>query len=152
MDFEIGQTEVAFCPHCGNNAPQKLVYNQFYTGLWYSGKSGKKNRNFNEPPLFIYHIAVCQTCDEVLIYNEYLGDDGADNFTKTDLYWPETGLHKSVPDSVSSCYAEAESIKHVAPNAFATQIRKALEALCDDRKAKGTNLHARLLDLVYISK
>jgi hypothetical protein len=35
----------------------------------------------------------------------------------------------------------------LAPNAFAVQIRRALEALCEDREARGSNLQKRLLDL-----
>ena len=51
-----------------------------------------------------------------------------------ELMWPEPGkMHSSVPASVQKCYAEAAAIKSRAPNAFANQIRRALEALCKDR-------------------
>lgn len=51
--------------------------------------------------------------------------------------WPQPGdLHPSVPESVRRIYSEASAIKSRAPNAFANQIRRSLEALCKDR---GTN-------------
>ncbi len=46
------------------------------------------------------------------------------------------------------CYDEASRIKTLAPNAFAVQIRRALEALCDDRGATASNLQKRLESLV----
>jgi glutamate-1-semialdehyde aminotransferase len=48
---------------------------------------------------------------------------------------------------VRRCYEEAAAIQRLAPNAFANQIRRALEALCRDRSAAGNTLAANLRDL-----
>jgi hypothetical protein len=42
----------------------------------------------------------------------------------------------------------AARIRHTAPNAYAVQIRRALEAVCDDRGAAGKVLADRLQNLV----
>lgn len=39
-------------------------------------------------------------------------------------------------------------IRHSAPNAFAGQIRRALEYLCQDQQASGKDLYTKLADLV----
>jgi hypothetical protein len=69
-------------------------------------------------------------------------------FTFADLVHPESGkLDNSVPKNVSEIYSEAFRIKRLAPNAFAVQIRRALEALCEDRGAKTGILEKRLSTL-----
>jgi hypothetical protein len=72
-----------------------------------------------------------------------------DNFSVHDLAlkWPVIGLPESVPDSIQTAYREAVSVKHHSANAFANQIRVALEAVCEDRGAKGGNLHNMLGNL-----
>src|SRR5205823_1359429 len=70
------------------------------------------------------------------------------NFTQGDLVFPPSGeLHKSVPERVAKIYKEAARIKNLAPNAFAVQIRRALEALCEDRGAQKGVLQKQLKEL-----
>jgi len=95
-----------------------------------------------------YYVAVCETCNEILLYHAFIDIVDDKNFHRTELIWPDPGvLHESVPKAIAECYSEAGRIKKSAPNAFAVQIRRALEALCDDRGAKKGNLQARLQDL-----
>ena len=56
-------------------------------------------------------------------------------------------LFKNVPQRITEYYKEAIRIKRIAPNSFAGQIRKCLEALCDDRQIKQGNLFNRLEEL-----
>jgi Domain of unknown function (DUF4145) len=46
-------------------------------------------------------------------------------------------------------YQEALRLKAVSPNAFAIQIRRCLEALCDDRGASKGRLEKRLKELSF---
>jgi hypothetical protein len=65
-----------------------------------------------------------------------------------DLVWPQTiTLHHSVPQRIRDVYEEATRIKQRAPNAFANQIRRSLEALCNDRGAAGRDLKDKLRQL-----
>jgi len=71
------------------------------------------------------------------LYHAFLDVVEDKDFHLADLIWPDPGvLHQAVPKAVAECYIEASRIKNLAPNAFAVQIRRALEALCDDRGAK----------------
>jgi hypothetical protein len=96
----------------------------------------------------VYFVASCETCNHILVYRavEDIPDDKY--FTSGDLEYPESGeLHSSVPKTVSKIYSEALQIKSLAPNAFAVQIRRALEALCEDRGAKNGTLQKMLNEL-----
>jgi len=133
---------VAFCPHCGNRAPQRLIYTQEFLYHGYP-----RSASVDIPRA--YYVAVCETCNEILIYLSFVGVVEDKDFHCADLIWPDPGvLHRSVPKTIAECYIEAMRIKNLAPNAFAVQIRRALEALCDDRVAKKGALQLRLQDLV----
>ena len=71
------------------------------------------------------------------------------DLTKFELVWPSSGnLHPCVPELVRNVYSEAMAIKSRAPNAFANQIRRALEAVCSDRGATRRVLAQNLKELV----
>ena len=94
-----------------------------------------------------YYVAVCETCNEVLLYHAIFSVEDKD-FPFADLLWPDPGvLHEAVPKTVADCYSEAARIKNLAPNAFAVQIRRALEAICDDRDTNREVLQRRLQEL-----
>ena len=56
-------------------------------------------------------------------------------------------LPEPVPINVREVYAEASRIKRSAPNAFAVMLRRALEAVCDDRGVEKGALGERLRKL-----
>lgn len=101
-------------------------------------------------------MARCCTCDEGLLYRTTAVYDGPVTHAASvqfrlyecELIWPQpSSLHISVPVTVRKCYEEAAAIKSLAPNAFANQIRRSLEALCKDRNTTGGVLAQKLKDL-----
>jgi hypothetical protein len=123
---------VGFCPHCGNKSPHKLIHTQRTSGTGWIIEDGEE---FDLT--VVYFIASCETCNHILVYRavEEIPDDKY--FTSAELVFPESGeLPSPVAKTVSNIYGEALRIKNLAPNAFAVQIRRALEALCEDRGAK----------------
>ena len=137
---------VTFCPHCGNRAPQKLVYsNHFYSNGFFDMEGNKTD---NDLPA-AYFIAECETCHEVLVYLAEAHIPEKNRFLDSNLIWPDPGfLGQGVPSLIKEIYKEAMRIKNLAPNAFAVQVRRALEALCDDRGANKGTLYDRLKSLV----
>lgn len=134
---------VAFCPHCSNRAPQRLVYTQRYTERTWEAGLGKES----EPAPWSTFVAACESCGHILLYDNYGDQLEEDEFHRGVLAFPEHGLPISVPSPIREIYGEAIRIRSLAPNAFAVQIRKALEALCEDRNAVGPNLATQLEDL-----
>ena len=134
---------VSFCPHCSNRAPQRLVCTQRYTERAWETETGKES----EPAPWSTFVVVCETCGHILLYDNP-GDTIEENeFHSGVLEFPNHGLHQSVPSSIRAVYDEASRILALAPNAFAVQIGRALEALCDDRDAEGDTLDLQLRDL-----
>ena len=134
---------VSFCPHCSNRAPQRLC---IHTTLHGEGM-GIRNRRESEPAPWSTFVAVCETCGHVLLYDNPGDQIEEKEFHSGVLEFPNHGLHHSVPSSIRAVYDEASRIRALAPNAFAVQIGRALEALCDDRSAEGETLDLQLRDL-----
>lgn len=137
-------SDIAYCPHCGNNAVQLA------TGTQVGG---------NEPDVMNYWFTICTTCKHALLYRakqdrserptmQSLLAPKRFTFSDKEMVWPNAGnLHKSVPESVRSCYQEASLVKSRSANAFANQIRRSLEFVCRDRNANGRTLNDQLRDL-----
>ena len=97
-----------------------------------------------------YYIACCETCNQILLYHNWAegSEPETSHFYTSNLVWPESGkLHPSVPEKIADIYQEAVRIKEVAPNGFAVQIRRALEAICEDRGANKGTLFKSLVQL-----
>src|SRR5882724_9074915 len=134
---------VAFCPHCGNTAPQRLLYSHSYETDWY-GPDGRLDPEMT--PQSEALLFVCETCGEALLY---AGVARSESNAWPELAYPEgVTLPDSVPEPIRDVYAEAARIKRLAPLGFTILIRKALEAICDDRKIPAGVLNARLKKLV----
>ena len=134
---------VLYCPHCGNKAPQRLIHTQRYMERSWSVSTGEENQD-----RWSTFVAVCETCGHVLLYGNPGDQFNDDEFHFADLDFPKSGqLHRSVPNTIRAVYEEAARIREIAPNAFAVQVRRALEVLCEDRNAKGRLLNDKLKDL-----
>lgn len=126
---------IKFCPHCCNRAKQELIHEQPYLGLSWGVDDGDEGETEEK-----YYVYKCSTCSEILVYHELF------NFGLT-LVYPDVKLDESVPERISKIYDEAVRIKRLAPNSFAVQIRRALEAVCLDRGTTKRNLVANLKEL-----
>ena len=133
------QEAIAFCPHCGNDSPQRVV--------------SQYSRFLDRKEGWVYYVLICcQTCQAPLLYNYGAESPGSDSWGFTldgkELLWPlAKTLHDCVPRRIKEVYEEAARVKRRAPNAFANQIRRSLEALCNDRGASGRNLNDSLRKL-----
>jgi len=78
---------VAFCLHCGNRAPQRHIYTQEFLGRGYSMDGSLAN---NDLPC-AYYVAVCETCNEILLYYTFLDVLEDKDFHLADLIWPDPG-------------------------------------------------------------
>lgn len=133
------QPTILICPHCGNKTPHKEIFQHNFVGEWYSSDG-----NLTEgPPTSYYKGYVCSTCNDLSIYATHDYDD-SDPW----LSFPsDVTLDKSIPASVAVNYLESKRVQNISPNAFAVLIRRALEALCDDRQVLAGSLHSRLAKL-----
>lgn len=139
-----------FCPHCKHPSVQSYSthhpYDESTGGLWDGDLDTAK-----EPAA--YFVFICQTCDEVLLYHYQADEDNFDDLFTTSkrngveymawneseikrnlkLIWPQLweDIHQYVPKTVRRIYLKA--LKNLgSPQVFAIEIRKALEAICED--------------------
>jgi hypothetical protein len=134
---------IAYCTNCGNRAPQALIHTQKYLE-----RSWAADGRESDPNPWSMFVAVCETCNQLLLY-ENLGDQtDPEHFDSCDLVFPRpSSLGIAVPREIAAIYKEAIRIKELAPNAFAVQIRRALEALAVDKGVKKGTLQVQLNEL-----
>lgn len=141
------RTPTLRCPHCGNRTPHDYLHDE--NVAWLEEVDGHERLTEHRR----WALLKCQTCAEVSLYGKRMFQSGGPSHLKNyrvhdlRLKWPNVGLPESVPEDVQAAYEEAVKVKEHSANAFANQIRTALEAVCNDRSAKGDNLHNMLGNL-----
>jgi hypothetical protein len=130
-------TNIAYCPHCGNEAPQRLIHKQNYYEKSWDATTGERTEEDVPRSSF---VAACATCGNVLIYDNPGDQTDERRFASCSLVYPKTPLLSSViPRQIANSYAEAFKVRAISPNAFAVLIRRTLEILCNERGVtKGT--------------
>lgn len=145
----------SLCPYCNDDATQKHLHTH-----------RMERRQIDAGTLVAYecdyqYVYACETCNRILIF----GDDepwfydareeppNLDDFLRaapdifkghTQLLFPKPPqLNSAIPKSIRDEYAEATKVKS-SPNAFASQIRRCLEAVCTDRGIASGTLEQRL--------
>jgi hypothetical protein len=135
-------SQVSFCPHCGNTAPQSLLITH--------------SVQISSHRVEVFTVAKCETCHEPLIYfgemrkAEKTIQQGAFYYGLDEralLYPRPNDLHKCVPTRILKLFRDASIIKWKAPSAFASQMRRCLEIICNDRGAAKNTLKEKLEEL-----
>jgi hypothetical protein len=99
---------------------------------------------YADAPKTDYVLLQCQTCKDISLYSKF----DFEEWEEAGLQYPSGyDLHPCIPEAVSMNYCEAKQVQKVSPNAFAVLLRRALEALCDDRGAAAGPLARRLKEL-----
>jgi hypothetical protein len=140
---KIEKTQVSFCPHCGHDSQQSFV----------TVDAVQTSTSYGD----FQTVAKCGTCSNLLIYATSLRwhspktqEFGAfyQGLHSRDLIYPRPdNLHRAVPEAIARQCLEAAKIKNIAPNAFASSIRRCLETVCSDRGASDATLQKQLAEL-----
>ncbi len=139
---ELPLTEPRLCPHCGNVTPQEKVCECSAPQTWYD-PDGTASADEGAPKLD-YRLLRCQTCHDLSLYSKLEVHD----WDCAGLDYPsDYDLHPCIPQTVSMNYREAKRVQKMSPNAFAVLLRRALEAVCDDRGVAADSLARRLKEL-----
>jgi hypothetical protein len=144
-------TEVLVCYHCGNTTPHERVGSHRGRQLF----EEIDDRRFHED--YDYDLYQCPTCRGISIYGDFATYPLHEHIAARRIYPRGSHLlpeaHKlasrdCIPARILKLYEEIAPLRHIAPNAFAGQIRRALEFICRDQKAQGTTLFNQLKDLI----
>src|SRR5262245_10388201 len=104
----VADVVIAHCPHCGNEAPQRLlVEHRFEDPRPYE----EFGRTSTQHVSSCYTIRVCGTCNDLIMYfdDEY-GAVGT-------VYPSRVELHYGVPEAVRARYDEAAKVRPRSPRA-----------------------------------
>lgn len=130
------------CPHCGNITQHENLFECLAPQIFY-GSDGEVLKGGDKPKTN-YVLLRCETCKDVSLYSKLEFQE----WEERGLDYPsQYHLDASIPETVRTNYAEAKRIQNMSPNAFAVLLRRALEAVCDDRKVPAAPLARRLADL-----
>jgi hypothetical protein len=138
----------AFCVHCGNDTKISIVLEQPWVETTLM-LHGRKTRD--DYFVWMLSVARCSSCNGILVHQTGWDQYGEAFRAKVlgleYLVWPHEGaLCYPTPEHIRQMYAEALTIKTRSPHAFAVQIRRTLESVCEDRGKSGT-LHSMLMAL-----
>ena len=123
------------CPHC--RMPNHLEIADWFTVPVHLNPGGGHHSG-------ICFVAKCSSCGGSSLYRTAFGEY-PDDFPNAKLVWPRNAeLPESVPPAVRTRYTEAWRVQHQSPSSYAVQIRRALEAICNDRGLTKGSLQQRL--------
>lgn len=129
------------CGHCGNVAPQEIVIN-------HAESEERDDVGFQYQVGTTWEITKCSSCRKVsLIQILWHSEFEPWNWEYKVLYPPTLQPILGLPQSVQTEYSAALKLKKVDENAFATSLRRVLEAMCLDKGATGHHLEDKLKDL-----
>jgi len=144
MGDDFSYTPALECAHCGNKAPMKIVAKY------------DPNREDSDPSSGfawsegdVFELLLCPSCERVSLrswhYHEmYDPEDWSDSIKY--LYPGKAEPVIGLPASVAREYQAALKVTEY-PNAYGVLLGRVLQAVCEDRQAKGESLHVRLEDL-----
>lgn len=135
--------QVLVCRHCGNETVHSVLKRyENSTGIF------DEKGTIVQPISQYYFLMKCETCSEPSLYGNWELVDDPEDLKEAKLLFPTLEeLSSVVPESVRIGYRKALRVKKIDPDAFAVNIRKGLEYICKDQKARGDNLFQQLQDL-----
>ncbi|HZL09111.1 MAG TPA: DUF4145 domain-containing protein [Prolixibacteraceae bacterium] len=148
-------TKILRCYNCGNETRQVLVHHYvsyiMYDEIIMDGKLEKVNNDFH------YYNFKCSTCSGLNIIGGFDNeiDIELDKYKRLYPIGPNLRIpdhqilekQQPVPEEIIKIYEEIWFLRKQVPNAFANQIRKCLEMICNDNGANGRTLNDKLKDL-----
>jgi hypothetical protein len=151
--MSIPKKAIFLCGNCGNTTPHILRF-EYSPSLHYD--------DIPEPVENTYDYAIysCETCQALTLLGDFQNEHPIDTekdqppltrlFPKAENILPPTYTvdpSNPIPAEVYKAYVAAWPLRHLNPGAFANQIRRTIEFVCNHQKAKGKDLYAQLEDL-----
>ncbi len=141
------EDNIKLCNHCNNATSHQLIVDGGVNKTTYVIKDGEKKEEIKEP--FTYFFVRCDTCGEYSLLGCFNDQFSNPKLADIPVLFPKSNeLDLSVPQNIRKVYETASQIKNTIPDAFAGQIRKAIEYLTKDKNAEGKNLALQLKSLV----
>jgi hypothetical protein len=149
--MSIPKKVIFLCGNCGNTTPHILRFEYSPSLLWDEVPQPVYQK-------FDYAIYSCETCQALTLLGDFEQEHPEDLeqyqpplsrlFPKAaDIAPPPHTVSPSnpIPSEVLRAYIGAWPLRYLNPGAFANQIRRAIEFICEHQKANGKDLYEQLL-------
>jgi hypothetical protein len=154
----MSEQPVLLCYHCGNTTPHEGRL-ELAPQLHYDTVVTDEGEEELVAP-FQYFVVTCGTCGGLSVYGGFWPDLPQERRTPVQqcprlypqgpqIMPPAHTLDSAdvIPARILAIYEKAWPLRHTNPSAFANQMRRALEVICDDQKATGATLAVKLAKL-----
>lgn len=137
----MADSKVITCRHCFNISRMEITASAEVDETW-----GDKTIGFGPNMGTSYDILKCPACEKINIVSYFWHEDmERDEITYNFLFPPEKIYPKGLPEKILTAYKNAEKIKSLNANAYATAMRRLLETVCLEQGAKPNDLLAKML-------
>lgn len=136
--------QIVTCPHCGNETVHEIKCKVESSEKAYTLIETDETFDFD----VTYYLTKCKTCFKISLFWDSEIQEMEGKLSEAVICYPRQNYFgEEVPNSIIQTYKDAIRTKKISPTAFAVMIRRGLEFLCIDKKAKGHNLYEQLEDL-----
>lgn len=136
--------QIVTCPHCGNETAHEILKIVETSEKAFSTVSPDDFFDFD----ITFYLTKCKTCFNISLFADTEMDEKQGKLSEATICYPrQSYFGDEVPETITKTYKEARRIKNISPTSFAVMIRRGLEFLCIDNKAKGHTLDTQLEDL-----
>ncbi|MDO8886181.1 DUF4145 domain-containing protein [Candidatus Oleimmundimicrobium sp.] len=134
---------ILICSYCGNKTSH-FVKTQISSQEEIYGSNGECLGKIDT----YYYLTECKTCNGISLFSDWEGSGNTGDLRNASQLYPSSReLGKAIPEEIRKSYEEAKKVEKLSPNAFVVLLRRSLELLCRDQKAKGRNLKEQIADL-----
>lgn len=151
MEIKYPKNPILECNHCGNLTPHTL-HSTYQHSMYFDETEDEK---LYEPYTWLTYT--CGTCGGLTIYGgffefytDYKSLSQHRLYPRGDELLPPAHTllpFNPVPEKILKIYQEVWPLRKRAPVAFVGQVRRLLEHVCIDQKAKGKDLFEKLKNL-----
>lgn len=140
----MGLSKLISCRHCGNISKMEIIGTVNEDHTYVDSDFGPMTEYETR-----YSVLKCPACQKINIVSYNWHDEmESDDEISYDLLYPQNSTYPiGLPENILAAFKAAEKVKSIDVNAYAILMRRLLELVCIDRKAKSGTLAVMLEEL-----
>jgi hypothetical protein len=130
------------CGHCGKAASMEVAAKH--------NEVSEVQEEFEDPhgEGYIYRMCICPSCRKITLVEEYINTRSTPSSLGTSIIFPRmVSAPAGLPLQIERAHSAAAKVRSVDANAYAVLLGRVLDLVCQDRKAEGDTLNAKIRNL-----
>ena len=148
-DYDRNAFRQQTCYHCGNTGLLLVEhkYSQSFGGPRIDEFGNMIGLDLEEN--YDWFLLSCPVCHKVSLRQEYTDEITRDFYTYTDTLYPQSTIdYLGVPENIKTAFESAMKVKGIDLAICALSLRRVMEAICNERGAKGKSLENKIDDMI----